>query len=78
MHREIGRYLLVNLGARGLAVFDREGSPAKPGYLGLLDMDVVPISARPFVWDDALWVIADGPNDSKDNYVHIYTWRRID
>ena len=42
------------------------------------DMDVVPISARPFVWDDALWVIADGPNDSKDNYVHIYTWRKSD
>lgn len=70
-----GRYLLINLGARGLAVFDREGSPAEPEYLGLLDMDVVPISARPFVWDDALWVIADGPSDSKDNYVHIYTWK---
>ncbi|MFZ5831963.1 MAG: hypothetical protein ACOY3P_17910, partial [Planctomycetota bacterium] len=73
-----GHYFLINMGARGIAIFDRKQDPAQPKYRGLVDMDVVPISARPFVWDDTIWVIGDGPNDSTDNYVHLYAWERTD
>jgi len=75
-----GKYLLINLGASGLGVYDVRGAPAQPKYLGLVEMDEVPRGTRPIAWDDGIMVIGDGPNflkgqvRNKDNFIYIFAF----
>ncbi|HBE01146.1 MAG: hypothetical protein A2096_03915 [Spirochaetes bacterium GWF1_41_5] len=76
------KYLIINLGAKGIGIFDRQAKPEAPVYLGLLTFDIVPAGTRPLVWDNEIWIIGDGPNfikdgiGNKENYVHIYSWEK--
>ena len=70
------RNLLINLGAKGIAVFDIQ-NPASPKYIGLANLDEVPKGTRPMTWNDKLWVIGDGPsfiNEKPDKFVYLYAW----
>jgi hypothetical protein len=67
--------LLINLGAKGFAVFDIGEDSATAKYLGLAQMDEVPKGTRPMVWNDSLWVIGDGPsflNSKPEKFVYLY------
>jgi hypothetical protein len=76
-----GKVLLINMGAKGIAAFSIDDDPANPVYLGLIPMDHVPPGTRPFIWDDELFVIGDGPNfigaetRNTDNHVHLFRWQ---
>ena len=69
--------LLINLGAKGFAMFDIGDSPSIAKYLGLAQMDEVPEGTRPMVWNDSVWVIGDGPSflgAEPEKYVYLYQW----
>jgi hypothetical protein len=68
--------LVINLGARGIAVFDIQ-NPDSAKYLGLAQMDVVPKGTRAMTWNGKLWVIGDGPSyldKHPDPFVYLYAW----
>ena len=64
----------------GFAMFDVGNNPSRPEYLGLAQMDEVPLGTRPMVWNDSVWVIGDGPSflgAKPEKYVYLYQWEFV-
>ncbi len=74
--------LLINLGSKGLALFDIGTDPEKAVYLGLAELDEVPRGTRPMAWNDHVWVIGDGPHfvdggrEGTEPQVYLYRWAK--